>query len=347
MSKDDSEEKQLPATQKKLRDARKKGQIPQNRDIVVATTTIAAMLYLWFDWDGISERLQSLMSSPARVYGEPFDQATGLILAEAADLALGLLLPLLLMVVGVSILTSIVVNAGVVFSVEPIVPKLDHVNPVSGFGRLFSLKNLIEILKSLVKIAILTGIVAGISVLGLDAMVKILDCGVTCIGPTFEALVKPLVIAAIVLLLLEGMADVGLQRALFLRDMRMTKTEAKRERKDMEGDPQIRSARKKERDTIRSTGGRIGIRHATVVVQDGSRAAVGIYYEQGKTPAPVVVCKATKAKARKLLAEAEALSIPIHEDADLAALLAKRGALGNFVPQDSFEAVARALFQRG
>ena len=346
MKGNDSEERSEAATPKRLRDARKKGQVSSSRDMVLAATTSVALLYLWFGAGWIGEKLQRLLVLPGETYGLPFEQAAGLLAAEALDIAAEILAPLLVIVLLMAFVTSMIVIGGLVFSGEPIKPNLSRINPISGFAKIFALRNLIEFLKSLFKVVLMTALIATVSLLGLDALIKVPLCGVSCAAAVFGALTKPVVAIAIILLLIFGLLDIGVQRWLFLRDMRMTKTELKRERKDMEGDPQIRRARRREQRAI-AEGSAVGVRQATVILTDGYGVAVGLRYVRDETPVPLVVCRGRKDKARDIINLAQRQGTPLVADPGLAEKLSSGIAVGAAVPEAHFKEVGQALVKAG
>jgi type III secretion protein U len=158
---------------------------------------------------------------------------------------------------------------------------------------------------------------------------------------------KPLAAIAAVTFLAIGLFDVLIQRQLFLRDMRMTRTENKRERKELEGDPLIRRERRRHR-VLQVTGGmvNVGISRAVIAIMHGNRV-VGIRYRMGETPVPFVVCRADGEAGVAMLAELRERGIPIVDDADFVAALAARHRPGDMVEADLFSAVARALVGAG
>ena len=346
MKGNDSEERTEAATPKRLRDARKKGQVSNSRDMVLAATTSVALLYLWFGAAWINEKLQRLLTLPGETYGLPFEQAAGLLAAEAMDAMVGILVPLLVIVLLMAFVTSMIVIGGLVISGEPIKPNLSRIDPISGFTKIFSLRNLIEFLKSLIKVTLMAAIITAVSLVGLDALVKVPLCGVGCASAVFGALTKPVIAIAIILLLFFGLLDIGVQRWLFLRDMRMTKTELKRERKDLEGDPQIRSARRREQRAI-AGGAAVGVRHATLILTDGYGIAVGLRYVRNETPVPLIVCKGRKDKARDIVNAAQRQGTPLVADAGLAETLSKGTPMGSAVPEALFKEVGQALVKAG
>lgn len=345
---DQSEEKTLPASEKKLRDARKKGQVSQSKDMVIGTGTVAILAYVWLAWDRVQENLMALLILPADVYDMPFLKAVERVTGIAFELAVMTVLPLIVIIILVSILTNVAVMKGFVFSTEPIIPKGEKINPISGFKRIFSLKNFVELIKSIIKTVLLSAAAVVLVLLGLETLLKGPVCGPDCVALAFGSMVKPLFIAFALIFLLFALFDIGLQRWLFLRDMRMTITEFKRERKDMEGDPTLRQERMRQRREF-SDGAEmpVGIKHATVLIADGQSGIVGIRYIKGDTPVPGIVCKGRNDRALQLIAIARKLYIPVVDEPELARGLLKDSELGAYVEQAYFHEVAGILIQVG
>ena len=347
-SKDQSEEKSLPASEKKLKDSRKKGQVSHSKDMVIGTGTVATLAYLWLAWDNLQAKFATLLIIPAESYGMPFIQAAEQVMTSTFDLAVITVAPLIAIIIVTSILTNVAVTQGFVFSTEPIKPKGEKINPVSGFKRIFSLKNFVELIKSLLKTLLLTTAAVILVALGLETLIKGPICGADCVAYAFGSLVKPLFIAFALIFLLFALLDVGLQRWLFLRDQRMTKTEFKRERKDMEGDPTFRQERMRmRRELAEGVSVRPGVQYATLILSDNQEAVVGLRYVQGETPVPAVVCKGRKDRAIDLINTAHQRHLPVIEDRDLTQAILRTSAIGDFVDQAHFHQVAAILVRAG
>lgn len=345
---DQSEEKTLPASDKKLRDARKKGQVSQSKDMVIGMGTVAILAYIWLAWDLLQSNFIALLVLPSDVYDMPFLKAVERVTGIAFELAVMTVLPLIVIIILVSVLTNVAVMQGFVFSTEPIKPKGEKINPISGFKRIFSLKNLVELIKSILKTVLLSAAAIVLVLLGLETLVKGPVCGPDCVALAFTSMVKPLFIAFALIFLLFALLDIGVQRWLFLRDMRMTITEFKRERKDMEGDPTLRQERMRQRREF-SDGGEVpvGIKNATVLIADGASSIVGIRYIKGQTPVPAIVCKGRNDRAAQLIAAARQLYIPVVDKPELAKELLKNADIGTYVEQAYFHEVAGVLIQVG
>jgi type III secretion protein U len=342
-NKDDTEEKSLPATPRKLRELRKKGQVARSRDVVSGLSVAAVLLYLWGDWPQIRQSLSELLTFPTDLYQRPFMEATNLVMRAAIAHAVQVLAPLVLIVLGVTFLAGMISTGGLVVAFEPITPKADHINPASGFKKLFSTKNLVEFVKSIVKMILLM-VAVGVTIrLGLGALLESPYCGLPCVETAIGGLLKPAMVMVIVVFLLAGLVDVGIQRLLFLREMRMSKTEFKRERKEQEGDPHIKQERRRYAREMAQSRLRLGPKYATIIITAGEDIAVGLRFVNGETPIPMVVCKGRNERARAILAVARRQAIPAHDNADLAGKLQSRIGNGRYISEDLFPPVVLAL----
>jgi type III secretion protein U len=254
--------------------------------------------------------------------------------------------PLLVMVPVAVVLVSMVAMQGIPFSMDPVAPKLSKVNPAEGFKKLFALRSLIELVKSLVKTGVIVAVFICVLMGGLRALTLSPACGLGCQIDVFASLSRPLLGAAALLFVLAGAADYGLQRWLFRRDQKMSVSEQKRERKDMDGDPHLRRERRRlMREALRLAGG-LGLKKATVVIVGDGGTMIGLRYKLAEMPAPVVVCRARGERGRSMLAEALAMQLPNAEDSELAEGLF-RVPLGHGIPEKLFRPMAFALRRAG
>lgn len=345
MSGETSEEKTLPASSKKLEDARKKGQIAHSPDLVSAAGGIAAMAYLW-GWSGaIAEDWRQAVTLAAHIEAGDFDTGLRQLVWVLLVASFRTLAPLLALVIGASLLGNLLVNRGIVFSLEPIKPGFDRINPFSGLGRLFGMKNWIELAKTLIKILLLTAAFLVVMLGTWKTLVFLPACGFGCFSFVVGTQTKLLLMIAAGCFIAAAVIDLMIQNWLFLREMRMTPSEAKRELQELEGNPLIRGAHQRLR---RESGAepRLGVKQATVMIR-GQGAIVGLRYIAGETGVPIVVCRGKAAAAERLLGEARALSIPVIDDAPLARTLIRRARLGAAVPSKHFNRVARVIFAAG
>lgn len=347
MSEQPSEEKSLPPSEKKLRDARKKGQVNKSTDLVTAMVMLGCTLYLAVATSGIEDRVRNLISTTIRLYHEPFDTLWPQLLAQGSEIVVLAVLPLIIIAVVAAVLTNVIIMRGMVFSADPVKPKFERINPAEGLKRIFSARGIIEFVKSLVKIVSLSVAFVIVYRLGLQALMDAPSCGFGCLGGVFMALLKPLVLTALIAFLIVGLIDVQMQRWLFRRDQRMTRTEQKRERKDQEGDPQIRRARQRERQDMHAHSPNTGVHNASLMLGAAGDWLVGLRYISGETPVPVLVCKAGPEHSAALLKEAVTLGVPVANQPMLAARIARQARNGAPVPNDTFQPVADELVANG
>lgn len=340
-----TEEKTLPASEKKLRDARRKrGQVAHSKDLVTAVSLLAMLAYLSFAWPRIRDQVVQLLEAVSDAGSEPFAQIQGRAVSLALQILVTTSASIAAVVLVATMTAGIVATGGLVFSFELVSPKLSHVNPAEGAKRIFSLRNIVEFAKGLIKVVSLA-IAFWLALRGLlQPLFEMPVCGESCLGPMLLATLKPLAVTGAFVFMAIGLVDVLIQRRLFLRDMRMTRTEYKREQKDLEGDPLIRSERRRVARRMSVGQTRTGIRHAVVAVAHDDRI-VGLRYKAGETPVPVVVSKAAGEDGLRMLAEARELGIPVIDDAALVLALAQDHGVGKLVQSQYFRAVAEILLK--
>jgi type III secretion protein U len=339
---DSTEERALPATKKKLDEARKKGQIFHSSDMVAAATTCSVLLLVWLSTKDLLHEVRMTIAGFGETSVLPFRQATMVIAGSLSDAVVPFLIRLTITVVSVSILTNLVISRGFLFSLEPMKPRADHLNPVEGFKRMFAVRGLIELVKSLLKTLLLIAFCIGIGLGSVNAILRAPSCGWICLSPLFTAAIRPLVLAGTIVLLSAGLIDILVQRWLFQRQMRMTRTELKRERKDQEGTPEIRTAQRRGRRELLQGAAGVGVEAAPLFIA-GEDVTVGLRYVRGETPVPRLVCKGRGIRARHLLMLRA--SVPKVDDAELAADLDRRIEPGHYIAEEFYNPVARALHE--
>ena len=340
---DTSEEKSQPATDKKLRDARKKGQVAKSQDLVSGVVILLCTLCIAVLLPKARAQVEALIDLTANIYIEPFADVWPRLLDHAEQIVLGITLPVVAVTVAAVILTNIVTMRGVVFSVEPVKPDIKRIHPGEGFKRIFAMRNLIEFLKGLVKVVLLALAFYIVGRQALQALMESSRCGAGCIESTFYLVLKPLVFTVLAAFLLVGAVDVLMQRWLFGRDMKMSRSEQKRERKDVDGDPLIKRERQRQRREMQALATKLGLGRASLMIGIGGNWVVGVRYVRGETPVPVVVCRGSPEESVQLLAQAAPLGIAVWADAGLAEQIAKRSVAGDPVPENTSQAVADAL----
>ena len=338
---DESEEKNLPASHKKLTDARRKGQTSNSKDLVSGFTMLAATLYLLNQWPMMRDRLVGLIDIVSASTDRPFAETWQRAVYGTIDVLVMTTVPLLVIVFAVAVVMGMAATGGPVFSFETVKLQFDHISPMKGAKRIFSSKNVIEFAKSLIKVVVVT--VAFWTVLRgyIPPLFQTPSCGEGCLGQMVISTLQPLAVTAVIAFVVIGILDMPLQRHLFLKEMRMSLTEKKKEMKELEGNPLIKAERRRLQFMFAAKKVRKGVRHAAFVVAQEDRV-VGILYHREEEPVPLICSKARGQAGDEMVAEARRLGIPVAEDASLVEMLIPQ-AIGDRIPPESFTDVARLL----
>ena len=342
---DESEEKSLPASQKKLRDARRKGQTSNSKDLVSGFTLFAAVLYLLFRWPMMRDRLIQLIDVVSAATEQPSTEAWQRAVYSSIDVLVTATVPLLGVVCAVAVVMGMAATQGPVFSFESVKLKFDNLSPMKGAKRIFSTKSVIEFGKSLAKVVVLTAAFWTVLRGFIGPLFQTPSCGEACLGQMVVSTLRPLAVTAVIAFVIIGVLDMPLQRHLFLKEMRMSRTEKKREMKDLEGNPLIKRERRRIQSMLASRQVRKGVRHAFVVIAQEDRV-VGLRYHREEAPVPLIVSKGRGQAGDEMVAEARRLGIPVVEDASLVDLLIGH-AIGKPIPPDAYTDVARLLIRFG
>jgi len=342
---DESEEKNLPASQKKLTDARRKGQTSNSKDLVSGFTMLAATLYLLYRWPMMRDRLVELIDIVSTSADRPFAETWPRAVYGTIDVLITTTVPLLAVVFAVAVVMGMAATGGPLFSFESVKLQFDHISPMKGAKRIFSSKNVIEFVKSLVKVIVLTAAFWTVLRGFIPPLFQIPACGESCLGQMVISTLQPLAVTAVIAFVIIGVLDMPLQRHLFLKEMRMSLTEKKKEMKEMEGNPQIKAERRRLQFMFAGKKVRKGVRHAAFVVAQEDRV-VGIRYHREDEPVPLICSKARGQAADDMVAEARRLGIPVAEDPSLVDVLIPH-AVGDRIPPDAYTDVARLLVRFG
>jgi type III secretion protein U len=337
-------EKTEPATDQKIEDARKKGQVPQSADLSSAFAFAFATLALVATAALGEERMRSIITSGLRVIDTPADEGRIATLQVAYAMALDALW-LCVPVVAAAVVGSLVgglAHVGFNISFDPLTPKLDKLDPVSGVKRIFSLKSLFEVFKAIVK-AVFIGWMLFESIRSLMPLLVMSGYGQPrSIGHSAWSSVIRLLSLCIALFVVLGIVDFVIQRLLFLKDQKMSKDEIKREYKQSEGDPLIKGQRRALAHELAQSDPTPAVATANAVVVNPTHYAVALRYAPDECGLPVIVAKGVDAEAARIREAAGKAQVPIIGNPELARALYKVP-LAEAVPEPLLEAVAIVL----
>ncbi|RED43739.1 EscU/YscU/HrcU family type III secretion system export apparatus switch protein [Aestuariispira insulae] len=334
-----SGEKTEDPTEKRKRDSRKKGQVAQSKDFVMACGMAATFAYFMIQWDSLLNQMSEFLDYVTIVYTTPFDEALGLATEAFYKLLLTVIGPFLALSL-LSVLLPGYMSVGFLFSLEPVMPKMEKLSPVSGVKKIFNMKNLLEFIKSLLKLSILI-VTSYLVVTGaMQSIMWIPVCGKECLRAVFRQSVFELSVVTLVVFLVIGVIDLKLQQALHNKSLKMSKDEVKREYKQSEGDPMIKGQRKQIGREIVEKGAKMS--EACMVIFGGG-AVVALKYVAGETPLPQVIGKGQDDTVRMLLAKARKAGVPLVSDPKLARDIFSNVPNGEFITSEYVGPVAQHL----
>jgi len=333
------------ASDKRIEDARKKGQVPSSKE---PSTAISFLVLSLIVITGLGSWMAESLMQIMRFYlsGKSSLDATGkgvqnLLISTGADMAM-IVLPVALPALLLGMLVTFLVS-GPVFSFETLQPKLDKVSPMKGFKRMFSTKSLAEFIKSILKLTIIStvcytmvsGLLPAILAASLQSPSQIATLAIS-------GSVKIITLVAIIFGFM-AMADVLYQRWEHMKSMRMSKKEQRDEHKDSEGDPQLKSKIRQIQMQQSQNRMMADVPKADVVITNPTRLAVALAYEPGSIGAPRVLAKGQGHIAAKIREIANENRIPLRENKPLARSLFKHVEVGDEIPAELFEAIAVIL----
>lgn len=251
---------------------------------------------------------------------------------------------------GPVMLVSIVVNvlaAGAqtrfLFVTEPLKPKFSRMNPISGLKKLFSLKGVVELIKNLLKIAVLAAIMYNNIIENMGLIAKLFDTSASTAFVYTVSTVYSICMTIAGVFLGIGLADFLYQWWEYNKNIKMTKQEIKEEYKQMEGDPQIKGAIKQKQRQMAQMRMMQDVPKADVVVRNPTHIAVAIQYDAEKFRAPKVIAKGADLLAQRIVDVAEENKIPMTENKPLARALYSEVKLGAEIPATFYTEVAEIL----
>ena len=337
-----SGEKTERATPKKLRDARKRGEIAKSRDLT-GTAALALLLVLFWIASGWgAERLLALTREALAVRPGDFDALLRLQGRDAVDVFVALSAVILLPVAAFGLLVEFL-QAGPVFALEKLKPKLENLDPVAGVKRMFGMDNVVEVLKSIAKTAVI-GVIGYLVVAAtLDELVWLPERGP---GHTVVATIGLLTRLAgwtLAVFVLLTLFDAAYQRFSFAKKMRMSIRDIRQEHKDQEGDPMLRGQRKQMHQEWAQEGPNAAAREASVLVVNPVHVAVAIRFDPEEVPVPVVTAKGRDEDARALREAANEAHVPVLRNELLARQLLHEVEAGEVIPEGLFDVVAAVI----
>ncbi len=338
------EDKTEAPTPRKRTESRKEGQVARSVEISSALVMLVGLVLIKTTGPNIALRLKNLMiECLTRLPTEDITPERISFVLVRILLNVGMaLVPLLLglMVIG---FVANVAQVGLMFSAKPMQFKARKLNPLPGIARMFSTQSAVELIKSLVKIAVVGYLIFSFLRQKYPEIANLAGCDYIKTVSVIGELAYGLLIRATMALLIIAILDYAFRRRQHEQQIKMTKQEVKDEVKQQDGNPEVRGRiRQRQREMSRRRM-MAEVPKADVVITNPTHFAVALRYESSENPAPVVVAKGQRHLAMKIREIAELNRIPIVENVQLARSLYASVEIGDPIPADLYQAVAEVL----
>lgn len=337
-------EKTEAATPKKLRDAKKKGQVAKSQDLPSAFTFIVSVYAVVALSEVLYNQLGDFTISTFNMIANAnLDVAIPQLYYQAAIVIFTASIPIMALVC----LVGVVVNflaIGPVFALEVFKFDPKKFDPVQNLKSKFKMKTLIELLKSTLKLFIAGFLIYQVMMDSLPVLVKTVSLPMLSALIIFDAFLMEVVARIGLFFIVIAVADFVYQKKTFAKDMKMEKFEVKQEYKNTEGDPHIKGKRKQIAQEIAySDGPAAGVKKAKAVVTNPTHLAIAIGYERELDAAPYVLVMGKDLLAERIIKLAEENNVPVVRNIRLAHRLWESGEIYQYIPEDTYEALAEIL----
>lgn len=344
MAEDTGQERTEQPTPRRIQQAREKGQVPTSRELNTMLMMLMAGSSILIIGPGIVDKFLDMFRRHLNVSRENIFDITAMpvMLQSAMIEALINLAPFFAVMIFAAVAGPVMMG-GVTFSTKALSFKWDKLNPVTGMGRVFSKKGLVELVKALVKFLIIgtTAILflyAQMDVylgLGSEPLVQALPHMANLLIWSFLAIASVLVLIALV--------DVPFQIYDYTQQLKMTFQEIKDESKDTEGNPEIRGRIKRVQQELAQRRMMAEVPKADVIITNPDHYSVAIKYDQENMVAPILVAKGVDIIAMQIRTIAREHEIPILQAPPLARSLHHTTEIGAEIPAALYLAVAQVL----
>lgn len=343
-------EKTEPATSKKLNDIRKEGQVAKSKELITAVSLMSLFIilkiYLSKLGTGLIDVYTQVYNSISKVVDDSYNglpiRTAGSVMQQVIIDMIKLVIPILLVAIVIAILGNMLQQKWMV-TAKPLQPKFSKISPISGFKRMFSVRQLVELIKSIAMISIIMIVVYNTVKSKMNILLTFYDVGLNTALSTIGSIIIDLGIKISAVFLIVGFADLFYQRIKFKNDNMMTKQEIKDEFKNTEGDPQVKGQIKRRMQEVSRRRMMQQLPEADVVITNPTHFAVALKYEPDEGKAPVVIAKGADYLAFQIKDKAKEYNIAIVENKPLARILYHNIDIGMEIPPELYQAVAEIL----
>ena len=335
-------EKTEEPTAKKRADARKKGQVGRSQELNTAFVLLVGFFTLKLLWDSIYLSIASYTTYVFTNLNQSVDTENIIhifigIIVVLAKTAFPVMFAIMLIGLAINFF-----QVGLNFNTESIEFKLDKLNPINGFGRIFSKRSLVELAKSFFKILVIGFFLYRFIHEQILAMPQFMFFDLTTSLALVAEIIFQMAFIVIGVIMIMALMDYGYQKWQTTQDLKMTKQEVKDEMKQSEGDPQIKGKIRQKQRQMAMARMMKEVPKADVIVTNPTHYAIALSYQQGMS-APLVVAKGQDIVAQRIKEIAREARVPIIENKPLARAIYAAVQIGDAIPQELYQAVAEVL----
>jgi len=341
-NKDQGADKTEKPTPKKIKDARKEGNVAKSKELTSTVLFLGWLAGGWLMMGFMYRKMRALFETSLAAVTHPFELGAREVGHVAFDTLLWLTLPLLALALFLGVLVEFL-QVGPIVTLKKVSPKLDKLNPVEGIKKMFSMDNLVELVKSVIKSAALI-FIGGYVLWGmLPQLLMLPSSPPAAIGSAVWYALVRIGIWTIFVFFFVSALDAWYQKFSYTKQLRMSRRDIKQEVKENEGDPYIKSRRRQLHQEWSQQNMLSAVRGSNVVVTNPTHIAVALQYEHGVDDLPVVVAKGEDGIAALIRQAAEEAGVPILQNVQLARGLNEKVELDNYISSEFFDAVAEVL----
>lgn len=335
-------EKTEKPTPKKIRDARKKGQVAKSVEVTSGVQLAVILGYFTFEGPALWRMLVQLQELAINATNQTLSMGLGQLMEAVGSLAVRFVSGIAAVMITTTAF-SILVQIGPLLATEALKPSAKKLNVMSNLKNIFSAKNLFEFVKSVLKVSLLSLIFfyllrqysSTIQFLPLFPVINGLEVAMRLLFWMFLSLIGFYVVI--------GIADLAFQRHDNTKKMMMSMDDIKQEHKNLEGNSEIKQKRKEVHREIQSGSLAANVKKSTAVVRNPTHIAVCLYYHPDKSPLPQVIEMGRDKRALHIVQLAEKAGVPVVENILVARALANGTPVGGYIPAELFEPVAHIL----
>jgi len=339
-------EKTEKPTPKKRRDARKEGNVFKSMEINNSISILTSLLLLSVLGPGMMERLKELyvyyLTNGMDIFMDVSESSLNMMMNVTGQKFFLITGPmvLILLVTGMS---ANFVQVGLLFVPKTIIPKPDRINPISGFKKMVSLKTLINLVKSILKVAVVAVIAYNSIVLLGEKMGATMNFEMNYALKEGVSEMRDLAVKLLIAMVGISILDYAASWFEHEKKLKMDKQEVKDEQKNTDGDPQVKSRIKNLQRQMANSRMMQSVSDADVIITNPTHYAVAVKYDRRKGNAPIVLAKGVDLIAQKIKEVAKENKVSIVENKQLARALYSSTRIGDEIPQELFQGVAEIL----